>query len=134
MLPALDKETRKQKLEIVTAYFADHPKEKPASFNRVSDEINDLELIYLAHYVEQEGKSTSEVSTLAYLLDPESSRTTFSPKETSDHDQMIAYTMIQWLGSNVGMDFVRNSLEAAGYEVVKKEEKKKTILERIRNG
>jgi len=134
MLPVFDEKTRKEKRELVTAYFSKHPEEKPASFNRVSHEINDLELAYLSQYVEQESKAHSRASTLAYLLDPESSHNTFTPKEPSDHDQMIAHTMIQWLGTNVGMDFVRNSLESAGYEVTKKEEKKKTILERIRNG
>lgn len=133
MLPVFDEQTRKQKRELVTAYFSKYPEEKPASFNRVSHEINDLELAYLSQYVEQEVKAHGRASTLAYLLDPESSYGTFAPKEPSDHDQMIAHTMIQWLGTNVGMDFVRKSLETAGYEIVKKEERKKTFLERIKS-
>jgi hypothetical protein len=34
----------------------------------------------------------------------------------------VAATVVQWLGSNVGLDFVRISLDKCGYKIVRKEE------------
>lgn len=35
-------------------------------------------------------------------------------------DRMIVATVIQWLGSNVGMEFLRGALERCGYEIIEK--------------
>jgi len=118
--PVFDEKTREEKRDLVKKYFYDNPKETPASFVRVFHDINDLELAYLAKYVEQESKAHSRASVLAYLLNPESSYDTFTPQEPKDHDHMVAHTMVQWLGTNVGMAFVQDALESAGYEIVKK--------------
>lgn len=40
-------------------------------------------------------------------------------------DRAVAATVIQWLGSNVGMSFLRNSLARFGMEIVEKERDKK---------
>lgn len=42
--------------------------------------------------------------TLAYLLDP--SGQLFDPIEPSKNDRRVANTVIQWLGSPIGMHFV----------------------------
>lgn len=34
----------------------------------------------------------------------------------TDRDRQVAATVIQWLGSNVGMDFIGQALERCGYE------------------
>lgn len=39
----------------------------------------------------------------------------------SNRDAAIVATVVQWLGSNVGMDFVRRALKRCGYEVVETE-------------
>ncbi len=39
----------------------------------------------------------------------------------SERDEIIAATIFQWLGSNIGMDALRQSLNSCGYDIVKKE-------------
>jgi hypothetical protein len=53
-----------------------------------------------------------------------------SGKETqqyliNDRDRKIVATIIQWLGTNIGMCFLSESLARFGYAVVKKESKEK---------
>lgn len=38
----------------------------------------------------------------------------------TERDQIIAATLIQWLGSNVGMAFLRDSLRRCGYVIEKR--------------
>lgn len=41
--------------------------------------------------------------------------------DTSKRDIEIATTVIQWMGSNVGMSFLQKSLRKCGYIVIKKD-------------
>ena len=41
----------------------------------------------------------------------------------SDRERLIVNTVIQWLGTNVGFNFVEIALNNAGYEIRKKQEK-----------
>ena len=52
-------------------------------------------------------------TTLAYLLDSRQEHTGHPP-EPDVRDQIVAATVVQWLGSPVGQDF----LEALGYKRV----------------
>ena len=42
--------------------------------------------------------------------------------KTTERDRIVAETVIQWLGSNVGLDFVRCSLRKCGYALTKQNE------------
>jgi hypothetical protein len=59
-------------------------------------------------------EQNQEKGILSYLLDPQNRG---SSAHVSDRDRMVAATVIQWLGSPVGQNFLRE----LGYE--KKEEK-----------
>ena len=38
-------------------------------------------------------------------------------REPTERDRIIAATLMQWLGSNVGLSFVREALNRVGYDV-----------------
>lgn len=40
--------------------------------------------------------------------------------EITDRDRIIAGTIAQWLGSNVGMSFIKQSLKRCGYRIERK--------------
>jgi hypothetical protein len=40
----------------------------------------------------------------------------------TERDRNIAATLIQWLGSNVGMAFLHESLRRCGYDVAKRDD------------
>jgi hypothetical protein len=42
--------------------------------------------------------------------------------ETTERDRIIAATVVQWLGSNVGMSFLHEALGRCGYRVEKKKD------------
>lgn len=37
-----------------------------------------------------------------------------------ERDRIVAATLVQWLGSNVGFSFIEESLRLCGYEIVRK--------------
>ena len=39
--------------------------------------------------------------------------------EITEHDRFVVATVIQWLGSNVGMSFLHSVLKKCGYKIVK---------------
>ncbi len=43
----------------------------------------------------------------------------FPVGEITDRDRIIAATLMQWLGSNIGMSFLHIALERAGYKLEK---------------
>jgi hypothetical protein len=43
-------------------------------------------------------------------------------KIISNRDAMIAATVVQWLGTNCGMDFLRRTLQRCGYKLVRDRE------------
>lgn len=51
-------------------------------------------------------------TTLAYLLSQDGGKTLL---ETSDRDEMIAATIIQWLGSPIGSQFVQDVIEKSSF-------------------
>lgn len=51
-----------------------------------------------------------------YTLD----RLLWDTSEPSERDAVVAATVIQWLGSNVGMSFLRNALARVGMVIVEK--------------
>lgn len=53
--------------------------------------------------------------TLEYILSVDNRRI-----DASDHDSMVAATIIQWLGTNVGFYFLRRVLDKCGYEIKQK--------------
>lgn len=65
---------------------------------------------------ERYGIGTSR-STLGYLLGDGTLHGAIHP---SDRDSTVSATVVQWLGSNVGMSFLRNALARFGMEIVKK--------------
>jgi hypothetical protein len=60
--------------------------------------------------------------TLLYLLAADNNRPVL--EEMSARDAEVAATVIQWLGSPVGSCWLAETLEKAGYEMVKKTKKK----------
>lgn len=42
--------------------------------------------------------------------------------EITKRERMIVATVIQWLGSNIGMEFLSSTLKKCGYEIVKKQQ------------
>lgn len=40
--------------------------------------------------------------------------------DCTQRDAQVAATVIQWLGSEVGFNFLQEALDAAGYQVIKK--------------
>jgi hypothetical protein len=38
----------------------------------------------------------------------------------TDRDRLVSATVVQWLGTNCGLCFLRETLEEAGYKIVKK--------------
>lgn len=43
----------------------------------------------------------------------------------TDSERFVAATVVQWLGSNCGMSFLREALAKCGYTIVKIEKKRK---------
>lgn len=43
-----------------------------------------------------------------------------------DRDRIVAATIIQWLGSNVGFSFLENALRACGYEITREKAGRRT--------
>ena len=69
---------------------------------------NPLEEAFAKVWQEQNDTSVpgKTVSTLAYLLSNEQYR----PTEPSERDHLVAATVIQWLGSPVGQNFLTETL------------------------
>lgn len=42
----------------------------------------------------------------------------------TERDARIVATVVQWLGSNIGMDFIRSALSKCGYDVIRKQGRK----------
>lgn len=63
-------------------------------------------------------------TTLAYLLSKDGGKTL---PETTEREEMIAATIIQWLGSPVGSGFVREVMEKANNSLA---EMKRELLKR----
>ncbi len=53
--------------------------------------------------------------------DPRFYRSFITDLIISNRDAMLAATVIQWLGTNCGMDFLMRALERCGYKVVRDE-------------
>jgi len=68
-----------------------------------------------AAFVEQWQSFNENNEAIRYILSSDN----MLPPIPSQHDCVIAETMIQWLGSNVGMGFVLSVLEKLGYGVSK---------------
>jgi hypothetical protein len=49
----------------------------------------------------------------------------------TERDRMVAATVIQWLGSNVGFCFLEDALKACGYKVVAVTEQTKTLTQTV---
>lgn len=45
-------------------------------------------------------------------------------REISDEERRAMATVIQWLGSNVGFSFLENSLEASGFRIVPRDQRR----------
>jgi hypothetical protein len=40
--------------------------------------------------------------------------------EPTERDRIVASTLVQWLGSNVGFGFIQEAIEKCGYKIVRK--------------
>jgi hypothetical protein len=92
--------------------------------SRLKVEQNNPREIAFAKQWELENSYITEnvVGCLGMLLSTESNETShrrvwLELGEPTKRDEIVAATVVQWLGSNCGMDFLRQSLKRCGYEL-----------------
>lgn len=88
------------------------------AYRLVPERDNPREVAFADEWVEQNrvlNNPRCSTGTLGYLIAKEHG----TWELPSDRDEMVAATVVQWLGSNVGFSFVQNALERCGYRVVK---------------
>lgn len=74
---------------------------------------NPLERLFAEAWDQSGDRGTDSVAhTLDYLLDARSSRTG-RPFPADERDRVVAATVIQWLGSPVGINFLKGVLKQA---------------------
>lgn len=93
---------------------------------------NPREASFAAEWARENDPSHRTMSTLEHLLygcghgneSPHSPACQAIPTlpidNLSERDRVVAATVMQWLGSNVGFDFLDSALRACGYEIVMK--------------
>lgn len=119
----------------VEDYFNSHPNRKPRNIHRTGINIdrndekarvvighnNYLELssIYCYLLSNSYGSTDSNSTFLEYMLHLNDRGSSFNDY-CSEDQHMAEMALVSWLGSNVGMEFVKKFLNEAGYEVVRK--------------
>lgn len=73
---------------------------------RVNSSGHILASLLYGHGHGRESRCSEECKSIARLA-----------PSTMAHDRVVAAAVIQWLGSNVGFDFLREALHACGYEI-----------------
>jgi hypothetical protein len=100
------------------------PKYKGNWLDRLkAEQGNPREVAFADEWIEQNRSFTNaacETATLGVLLS--SSRDGYWT-ECSERDEMVAATIIQWLGSNVGFSFMEQALGRCGLKIVKRHQK-----------
>lgn len=66
-----------------------------------------------AEFWEKEQKDGHILDSLLDVKHSSNPWTPLGPAPSSDRDKEVAATVIQWLGSNVGMDFLRQVINAS---------------------
>ena len=81
---------------------------KGLKFQRLHpDAGNPKEVIFAKHW---ESANTGTSSTLNWLLGPHNQQV-----EVSGRERIVAATVVQWLGSPIGFNFLEEALKECGY-------------------
>jgi len=91
--------------------------------NRLSYDPNDLENAFSSLWVEENKKNARLNYGQGLLQDLFGYKTGFNNGfllKINDRDRLIAATLVQWMGTNCGLSFLREALSKSGYKIVKK--------------
>lgn len=82
--------------------------------------FNDTEEAFLKTWNARGMRSSRDriygVNLFSFLCRPE--KPEFGLKKVTWRDRLVAATIIQWLGSNCGICFLRTALQSCGYDIV----------------